>query len=347
MSITIDICHEKILEEMDFKLAFSPEKDFEKWREEVREKLTELLGNMPEKTDLNIRVEWEKEHDTFLEKRIIFTSEKHIDVPCHLWIPKEAEKPCPALICLQGHSTGMHISMGRVVYEDDKKTIAGGDRDFARQIVNQGYAALCVEQRAFGERRSEAGDKFVKMHMPHINTTCDHAAHTAMLIGRTLIGERVWDVCRAIDVLEAIPEINKDKIGVMGNSGGGTAAYYSACMEPRIKAVMPSCSVCSFRDSIAWKHHCACNYIPGIAQYFDMGELAALIAPRPLVVVAGQKDDGFHIDGVHKVYKTIEAIYSKAGAENNCRLIAGSEGHRFYAAPSWEVFNQLTGWKSN
>lgn len=226
--------------------------------------------------------------------------------------------------------------MGRSIYDGDDELISGGDRDFAKQIVKEGYAALVLEQRGFGERKSEAFLKFE----PKADTTCWHVAMTAILMGRTLIGERVWDISRAIDMLCTLPYIDSEKIAVMGNSGGGTATYYAACMDERIKVVMPSCSVCTYEDSIIAGRHCTCNYIPNIAKYVDMGDLACLIAPRPLIVVAGEKDHGFHIEGTKKAYDTIQKIYSRMGAKDNCRLVIGPEGHRFYADQSWPVFNE-------
>ena len=77
-----------------------------------------------------------------------------------------------------------------------------------------------------------------------------------------------------------------------------------------------------------------------MAKYMDMGEIACLIAPRPLIVVAGEKDHGFLYPGVQKVYKVIEQIYAKEGAPDNCKLVTGPEGHRFYADLSWGVFRK-------
>ena len=91
--------------------------------------------------------------------------------------------------------------------------------------------------------------------------------------------------------------------------------------------------------------HCTCNFIPGIMKYFDMGDLACLVSPRPLIVVAGRKDDIFPIDGVTKAFNTIEQIYKAAGAADNCRLIIGEEGHQFYARQGWPAFGELSGWK--
>ena len=340
MKYNVDICHANLLDSMKPYLTFDESKDYEQWKNQVKDKLTELLGDTPDKTDINIRIEWEEDRGEYTEKRIVFTAEKDVDVPCHLWIPKSAKNAVPVIICLQGHSSGMHISMGRSLYPGDDELISSGDRDFAKQIVREGYAALVLEQRGFGERKSEAVLKFNSQAL----TTCWHPAMTAILLGRTLIGERVWDISRAIDMLETLPEIDSDKIAVMGNSGGGTATYYAACMDERIKIAMPSCSICTFKDSIVAGRHCTCNYIPNMAKYFDMGDIACLIAPRPLIMVVGEKDHGFNINGSKESYNTIEKIYKAAGAADKCKLVVGNEGHRFYADISWPEFKKLCNW---
>lgn len=334
-----DLCHEQWMKTIKPSLAYDENKDFDTWREQVRQKLNELLGDMPaQRCDLNIRVEWEKEHETFHEKRMLFTSEENVDIPCHLWVPKSVQLPCPVVICLQGHTTGMHISMGRTIYPVDAEYISGGDRDLAVQAIQNGYAALVMELRGFGELKSQA---YLNV-FPNSDCTCAHPAMTAILMGRTLIGERAWDVSRAVDLLETMPEvINAKKILLTGNSGGGTATYYAACIEPRITMAVPSSSICSFKDSIVWKRHCPCNYIPNMAKYLDMGELACLIAPRPLVLVAGVTDIGFHIDGSREVAGIAQKIYDKAGASDKFRFIEGPEGHRYYASLSWPVVHEL------
>lgn len=345
-----DNCHKYVLENRKPLLAFDENADYDSWKNAVKEKLTDLLGDMPEeRVPLNVRVEWEKEHETFTEKRFIFDTEPMASVPCHLLIPKGSKTPVPVIICLQGHSSGMHISLARKIYLKDEAQVGNGDRDFAIQAVKEGYAALVIEQRGFGERvsmKSWIGDAETKKKIREKGETgCFHPAMVASLLGRTLIGERVWDVSRAIDALNEFKEIDTDKIACMGNSGGGTATYYAACMDERIKIAMPSCSVCTFDQSIGIMRHCSCNYIPRMAKYLDMGDIACLIAPRKLVVVAGEQDNGFHIKGSREAYSTIEKIYKKENCENNCRLVVGSEGHRFYADPSWKVFNELSGWK--
>lgn len=334
-----EICHNYLLDNAPRELAFDPRRDFKLWQKALRKKLTELVGVMPERVPLNVRHEWEKERRDYREIRLVFTSEKFADVPCHLLIPKTGRPPFPVVICLQGHSSGMHISLGRPKYKGDEKVIKGGDRDHGIRAVGQGYAALVLEQRQFGERKDRRPKKVRGVGHP-----CHHGTMVALLLGRTMIGERVWDISRAIDVLEKFPEIDVSRVGCMGNSGGGTASYFSACLEPRIKVAMPSCYICTFKDSIGRIDHCMDNYIPGALRYFDMGDLAGLIAPRPLIVVAGRKDAIFPIKGVIETYKTIDAVYKKAGVPESCRLVVGHEGHRFYAKPGWGAFRELSGW---
>jgi dienelactone hydrolase len=331
-------CHEHLMKTIQPRLAFDPQEDFQTWRRTVDAKLRELIGVLPDRVPPNVRQEYERENDLFRETRFVFSAEAYADVPCHLLVPQAGDAPFPVVVCLQGHSPGMHISLGRPRYEGDEESIAG-DRDFALQAVRQGYAALVIEQRCFGEREQDRPP-----HVVHVDSRCHHAAMTALLLGRTMIGERVWDVSRAIDVLGEFPEIDAGRVGCMGNSGGGTITYFATCLDERIGIAMPSCYVCTFRDSIGTIDHCEDNYIPGILQYFEMGDLAGLIAPRPLVVVAGRDDDIFPIQAVQETFETIRRIYRAAGAPDRCRLVIGEGGHRFYADLAWPVFRELSGW---
>lgn len=330
--------HEQLLRTAPKALEWNPDREYAAWRADVDAKFRELIGWMPEPVDLNIRIEYENDTDEFHETRFVFAAEDQADVPCHLLVPKSGNSPHPVVICLQGHSTGMHISLGRPKYEGDEQNIAG-DRDFGLQAVREGYAALVLEQRCFGERTDSRPE-----NRKSVSNRCTHASMVSLLLGRTMIGERCFDVSRAIDALAAFDSVDTSRIGCMGNSGGGTITYFASCLEPRIGVSMPSCYVCTFRDSIASIDHCPDNYIPGMLRWFEMGDLASLIAPRPLVVVAGKEDSIFPFHGVQETFDKIKAIYTAAGAPDNCRLIVGDGGHRFYAEPAWPVFRELSRW---
>ena len=134
-----------------------------------------------------------------------------------------------------------------------------------------------------------------------------------------------------------------DDISIGGNSGGGTATYYTACYDQRIKMAAPTCAVCSYKDSIGDMWHCSCNYVPHSAEYFDMGELAALIAPRKLLVSVGEIDHIFPLEGSKEVYSVIEKIYEREGAKENCRLeIFPDKAHYFDKV---KTFGNMVAWR--
>jgi dienelactone hydrolase len=305
--------------------------DVTAWQRKLRRQLRSLLGYASgPKAPLNIRQIWRREHPLGVIEKVIFTSEPCADVPAYVCLPKNARPPYPFMICLQGHSTGMHVSIG-VEREDETKAMdVPGDRDFALGCMARGIAALCIEQRSFGERREQAQTQ-VSSH------GCHDAAMQALLIGKTLIGERVYDVERGMDYLATRGDADMRRVGVMGNSGGGTTSVYAAALLPRLAFAMPSCAFCTFRDSIGAIYHCADNYVPGILKVADMADVLGLFAPRPVVVVAGREDSIFPIDGVQLAFEQLRRIYAAAGAEDACHLVVGEGGHRFYAGDAWPV----------
>ena len=306
----------------------------EAWKNSAREKLSSLLGMEKfQKVDPQLQIEYEKKIHGATELRFTFASEAGYRVPCHLLLPDGIDKP-PVMVCLQGHSKGMHISLGKPKYEGDENSIQGGDRDFCVRAVKEGFAAIALEQRNFGEC---GGDE----KGPH----CLESSMTALLMGRTTIGERVWDVQRLVDVLE---ESFADRVDVscvccMGNSGGGTTTAYIAALEDRVKLAMPSCAMCTCKDSIGAMRHCTCNYVPHIAEYFDMGDLMAMAYPKYFVQVSGMEDSIFPIFAAREVFAKGKKLYEDMGAGQRCVMVEGNSGHRFYADDAWPEVHRLLG----
>ena len=302
---------------------------FSVWQEKSGKKLTELLGLPFQKCDDKFQIEYQISHETFEETRFIFQSEEGFFVPCHFWAPKNASGLLPLVICLQGHSSGMHISMGRQKYPQDENSIKQGDRDFAIRAIKEGYCALVMEQRCFGELGgTEKGPD------------CTTSSMMALFIGRTTIGERVWDLQRALDVTEKHFEFDKAKIICMGNSSGGTTTFFTSCLDSRISHSMPSCFFCSSYYYVETLH-CACCFIPNLWLFFDWGDLAGLIAPRPLVIISGITDHIIPQQGVHKAFKEAQRMYKAGEAADKLKLVVGEGGHRFYADIAWEAMNQF------
>jgi len=339
-----DNCHDILNRECKGRLAFREDCDFPQWQKAVREKLHQLLGldviaenACPVETEIQETVETE----TYTRIRFRYLSERGNAVPAYLLIPRQGSKRHPLAIVLQGHTTGFHNSVGILKYDQDKHSQP--DDCFGLQAVENGFAALCIEQRGMGEVRSPRYPGPGGVHQ------CSFTAMTALNLGRTIIGERVWDVSRGIDALNrlAFAQIDTEKIMILGNSGGGTAAFYAACCDERIGYAVPGCSFCSFRTSIMDILHCVCNNIPGISRWFEMEDLAGLIAPRRLTVLAGQHDEIFPLDGVKDAFAAAEAIYAKAGAPGCCRLTVMPKDHHWCPDEAWKTIREETavlGW---
>lgn len=334
-----DLCHVLLLKKITPKLAFDEKKNDETRRNELRNKFISLTGL--DKIALNacepdLEIISREDKGTYILTRFEFSSEVGERVPCYLLVPKTLDKNVgkkyPVAITLQGHVTGFHNSIGVAKFPAD---FDGGleRRSMALQAVENGYAALAIEQRGMGERKPT-------MEKRGKNVNCRFASFVAISMGRTLIGERVWDVSKAIDMLSNFPECDTDKIVITGNSGGGTTSYYAACYDERIKICAPSCAFCPYKSSVLDILHCECNQIPQAIIYFEMQDLAELICPRELVIVAGEKDDIFPINGVKEGYKTVEKIYEHYNASGNCRLVVTPREHWWCTDIVWEAISE-------
>jgi len=303
--------------------------DVKAWQRRLRRKLRELVGWMPARPCvLNVRSIWKRDHKLGTIEKIAFTAEEHCDVLAYVCIPRGVEPPYPFMICLQGHSTGMHNSIGVDREKDTRPIKVAGDRDFALGCMARGVAALCIEQRSFGYRRER-----VQRHVsPH---GCHDAVMHSLALGRTLLGERVYDVDRGLDYLAWRGDVDMKRVGVMGNSGGGTISLFAAALLSRLRLAVPSCYLCRWCDCIMSIYHCADNYVPGLLMYAECADVMGLFAPRPVVIVAGRTDPIFPIAGVRKAFGDLKRIYKAAGAAANCKLVVGPGGHRFYAELAW------------
>ncbi len=314
-------------------LSYDGSIPFEQWKVLAKERLASLLGLPFEKCDPMFEIEYTKQGDGHTEYRFTVQTEPGYFVPCHLFVPADVEGKIPLALCLSGHAMGMHVVMGIAKSEyDEGKLAEWPDRAIAPRALREGYAALVIEARNLGEASVEG-----------YGISCMEAAKIAILDGRTVIGGRVWDAMHILDaVLDNFEQIDPDNIVCTGNSGGGTATYYLACFDERIKIAAPCCAVCSFEASIAAMPHCLCNHIPGIRKYFEMGDIAGLIAPRKLVVGAGRTDPIFPIDGTNDCFATIHRLYEAAGVPENCALVVGDNAHFYYADQVWGKVHQMS-----
>ena len=275
------------------------------WRRKAKARLRELLGHNPEAVPL--QAQWTDdeplETDRFKRRKVYIRSEEDYWVPAYYFLPHSRAAKTPAIICLHGHSGIVpYIREGDATQREKSKAHA---LDYAVHLAEQGYITLAVVQRGWNETRHDN---------PH---SCHRLAMSAFLLGRTVVGMRVWDAMRCVDFLRTRPEVDARRIGAAGLSGGGTTTLFFTAMDERVSLGMCAGYFCTFRDSIYDIHHCICNCVPGVMEWGEMSDVGALIAPRPFLVISGTQDSIFPIKATRRAYKALARTYDVLGARAN------------------------------
>ncbi len=339
-----DLCHDNLAKNAKRLCAFDENIDVLEQGKKARETLIEISGIKEiEKNDcpISINIISDENKEEFRQIQLTYESETGCDVPCYVLIPNTGKKKYPVAITMQGHSSGFHNSIGEIHPGDEDYHPRGA---FGVQAVRNGFISICIENRGMGCRSPKLAKRL------RYTKGCEFPAKSAIDIGRTLIGERMWDISKAIDMVSTFDIFNQcdiDKIIITGNSGGGTISYYTAVYDNRIKLSAPSCAFCTYDMSILKVGHCSCNYIPSMRLCFEMQDLATAIAPRNLIVIAGVEDNIFLIDGVKEGFETVKKIYAKAGVPDKCRFIETPKGHWWCDDIVWPAIVEETtklGW---
>ena len=314
---------------------YKGEGDIVAFQKSGRDELVRLLGlknidRAHKSADIVIEYDRYAEDLCCREIRFLTESESGVIVPCHLLIPNSNTTP-PLVIALHGHSTGMHVCLGRCKYPSDNATIKDQECDFAKQAVSRGYAVLILEHRGFGER---GGDEN--------GSRCTEIAFRSMMMGRTLVGERVCDTQCALDAaIQNFDDLfDKNNIICLGYSGGGTIGAYLSALDERIGCAVITSAISTFSSSIGAMPHCACNYVPSIAKYFDMGGICQLIAPKKLVVISGKNDPIFPAKGAKDSVDIAKTAFREYQEENRIIHIIADGAHKFYPNEVWRAIER-------
>jgi len=221
--------------------------------------------------------------------------------------PTEVSEPLPAIIVFPGHGTIAQtagLEQSRSSYQ----------RANALELARAGFVVLTVEPRGFG-RLGVLG---------HLQIDA-----AARLAGRTWYGMLVHDGIRAIDYLLTRPEVDPARIGATGIGAGGALAMYTAALDDRVQVVLVNSYLGKYVVTSLDEEHCPCNDIPGILRYAEMGDVAALIAPRPVMFVNGRRDPASN-PTARESFAIVSHVYQLLGLPRHTRLIEPEEmGHYF------------------
>ncbi|MFN7918535.1 MAG: alpha/beta hydrolase family protein [Bryobacteraceae bacterium] len=304
----------------------SNRKQAEAWQKKLRAKVVELMGGFPhERVPLEPQTLETREFDGYRREKIVFHSRPGVMVLAYLLTPKNGKSPYAPMICLPGHGRGVDDIVGIDDKGRERTGKAGYQHDFAIQAAEHGMAAVAIEQMAFGCRRDKT-----TLGRSLGTSACQPLAGAALLMGQTMIGWRVWDVMRTIDWIATRSELDSTRVGCMGISGGGQTTLWSAAVDPRIQVAYISGHLCTFLDSIFSIAHCIDNYVPGVLDWAEMYDVAGLIAPRPLFVESGDRDNIFPVEAAKQSFERTRRVYEVFGAADKAEQEVFSGEHSFH-----------------
>lgn len=325
---------EKKAQEFTPELSFKEGMDFFKWKEAALSKLRELLGTFPSPCPLNAEVEYRVDEGEFYRERIVFDSEEYMSVPCVMLIPKSDRLEGRTILCSHGHgSFGKDPVTGIVSAPEYQADIDLMNYDYARQMALKGFITITPDLRGFGERRD--GDDYLG------RDTCNVNYLKGSIMGLYPLMLNIFDMTRVIDYLETRPEVDKDRIGMMGLSQGGTMTCFTSAVEPRIKASDIIAYVNPFMEfGIKRGNFCGSQIIPEIYRYFDTHDIASLIAPRPLLLEMGIYDSCFYFKDMIVSAEHVKSAYKASAAEDRLSYDIHPGMHAFSGVKAPEFFER-------
>ena len=267
----------------------------------MRRQLQSMLGldPWPARGELHPVITRTVHGDGYLVEKLHFQSLPGLYVTANLYRPTEVKEPLPTILYVCGHANVVEngVSLGN-------KT---GYQHHGIWFARHGYVCIVLDTIQLGEIRGEH------------HGTYKFGRWWWAARGYTPAGVEAWNGIRALDYLESRPEVDRTRFGVTGRSGGGAYSWWIAGLDDRIKVAVPVAGITTLKNHVldgAIEGHCDCMFMVNTERW-DFDRVAALIAPRPLLISNSDKDDIFPLDGVLQIHDRTRALYRKLGKEAN------------------------------
>ena len=285
--------------------------DWEEWRTRFRRNLVKDLGPTPEPLPLEVEVLEHTQLDGYTREKIIFNPDPFSSIPAYILTPDgaNAENPAPAVLCAHGHGIGKDGAVG--VVDDYQK-------QYAVELTKRGFVTLAPDWRCFGERKDR--DEWVRRPG---RDGCNVAYLAFGYFGYQLLRLNISDGQRCLDYLQSRPEVDRNRLGCMGCSFGGTMTTYISALDHRVKAAVIVCYLSTLTDALNDRgrgNTCGSQFMFGLRKAGDIADVAGLIAPRACMAQIGSDDMCFIEADALQAFKQVERIYAASGRSDRLVL---------------------------
>jgi cephalosporin-C deacetylase-like acetyl esterase len=282
----------------------------------VRDHMLKALGGFPERTPLNARVAGVVEHSDYRIEKIIFESQPRFYVTANLYLPKNGRPPYPAILFPLGHEEGAKAH--------------GTWQQLLVTFARNGYVALAWDTIGQGERVQLYDEDFQASKV--IRSTTEHTliGTQTLLVGDPLARYTIWDGIRALDYLVSRSEVDPKRVGLTGNSGGGTHTAYIAALDDRIQVAAPSCFLTTWPRLLETigPQDAEQNIPPWFADGLDHADFVHAFAPRPYLILSAIRDF-FSITGARETYQEARRAYDLLGSADKLSMTEADDGHGY------------------
>lgn len=263
------------------------------WAASLRPELGSLIGlDRLERVEPEARLLESEACEGFRRDKLEISAERDVRMPFYALLPeglaRGERRPC--VIAAHGHMGGGKLSVAGVDgIPAVRRAIEAYNSDYGAALAREGFVVLCPDARGMGQRRGvfagESDEDFVR------SCSCRELSHMAGGLGLTVTGLWTWDLLRLVDYALSRPDCDPERIAAVGFSSGGQQALWLAALDERIRCAIVSGYFYGYKDSLfGLPGNCSCNYVPRLWEHIDMGDLGALIAPRPLLIESGRSD---------------------------------------------------------
>lgn len=321
--------------------------DFLRWQGEMKTLLRDLLGLAKmEWCPLDpVKTESVPLPGGIVRERWIIRTEPDVALPFYVLLPPGAGRHTRPFLCPPGHGGAGKASVaGLREYPAVAEKIDFYNYDYGLQLCRLGCAAICPDARGFGERREEL--ESTKTLPGALTGDCCRLARMGEPLGIPVAGMLTWDLMRLLDYAERRGDWDGGRIGCLGFSGGGMQTLWLAALDGRVDLAVISGYLYGYKDALlTLNENCSCNYVPHLWEHLDMGDIASLIAPRPLLVQSCRGDRLNGPRGLANVLEqvdTVRAAYRLLGApEKLIHEICGGP-HRWHGERLGEHLRALS-----